>query len=81
MKAQQIAQTYIDNKIVPIPLNKSGDGKGVLIPNWQTIYFEAKDFNESNNFGTNIGLNNWIDIDLDSKNAVFFGAKFCLCEN
>ena len=76
MKAQQIAQTYIDKKMVPIPLNKSGDGKGVLIPNWQTIYFEAKDFNESNNFGTNIALNNWIDIDLDSKNAVFFGAKF-----
>ena len=76
MKAQQIAQTYIDKKMVPIPLNKSGDGKGVLIPNWQTIYFEAKYFNESNNFGTNIALNNWIDIDLDSKNAVFFGAKF-----
>ena len=76
MKAQQIAQTYIDNKIVPIPLNKSGDGKGCLILNWQNTYFEAKDFNESNNFGTNIALNNWIDIDLDSKNAVFFGAKF-----
>ena len=74
MKA--VAQQYIDQGIVVIPLSKKGDGKGAFVDEWQTKEFEAKDFGPDNNIGLNIGLSKKIDVDLDSQNAIYFGAKF-----
>ena len=74
MKA--VAQQYIDQGIVVIPLSKEGDGKGAFVDEWQTKEFEAKDFGPDNNIGLNIGLSKKIDVDLDSQNAIYFAAKF-----
>jgi hypothetical protein len=74
MKA--VAQEYINQGIVVIPLSKKGDGKGAFVDEWQTKEFEAKDFGPDNNIGLNIGLSKKIDVDLDSQNAIYFAAKF-----
>ena len=74
MKA--VAQQYIDQQLVVIPLSKAGDGKGTNLEKWQEIEFNADDFNDQNNIGLNIGLSKKRDVDLDSENAVYFGNKF-----
>jgi|TARA_B100000315_G_C14574077_1_gene587078 hypothetical protein len=73
---QAVAQQYIDQGIVVIPLSKKGDGKGVHINQWESKEFEAKDFGPENNIGWNIGLSKKRDLDCDSKNAVYFAPKF-----
>ena len=67
---KQVAQQLIDLNIVPIPLSKSGNGKGCFINKWETKPFEAKDFNSDNNIGINLGLSKKTDVDMDSKEAV-----------
>ena len=52
MKA--IAQQYIDQGIVVIPLSKEGDGKFPTIKDWDEIKFKADDFSPNNNIGWNI---------------------------
>ena len=74
---KEYAKKYIDMKVVPIPVSKVGDGKGVLLDNWQTIYFEENDFNENNNIGINLYLSKLKHCDWDSHNAALFGPKFC----
>ena len=76
MSIKAIAKTYIAMNIVPIPLDKSGSGKGTKIYDWQNTYFEEKDFNEDNNVGMNLALSKKIDLDLDSKEAAFYGHHF-----
>ena len=73
---KQIAQQLIDLNIVPIPLSKSGNGKGCFINKWETKPFEAKDFNSDNNIGINLGLSKKTDVDMDSKEAVYFAPMF-----
>ena len=74
MKAE--AQQLINIGIVPIPLSKSGDGKGCYIKEWEKKSFEAKDFNSNNNLGMNNGLSKKADGDWDSKEAVYFAPHF-----
>jgi hypothetical protein len=75
---EDAAKLYIANNMVPIPLNKSGDGKGTFITDWQTTHFDESDFNEDNNIGINIGLSNpkLIDGDMDSREAAFYALLF-----
>ena len=73
---KQVAQQLIDLNIVPIPLEKSGTGKGCFINEWETKPFEAKDFNSDNNIGINLGLSKKTDVDMDSKEAVYFAPMF-----
>ena len=73
---KQVAQQLIDLNIVPIPLSKSGNGKGCFINKWETKPFEAKDFNSDNNIGINLGLSKKTDVDMDSKEAVYFAPMF-----
>ena len=70
------AQKLINLNIVPIPLDKSGDGKGTFIDDWPNIKFTAKDFNDNNNVGINLTLSKKSDFDGDSKEATYFGPKF-----
>ena len=70
------AQQLIDNKIVPIPLSKEGDGKGCHINDWQNKEFGANKFSENNNLGMNLALSKKGDADMDSKEAVSFAPKF-----
>ena len=74
MKAE--AQQLIDNNIVPIPLSKSGDGKGCYFDDWQTTEFTANKFSENNNLGMNLALSKKADGDWDSKEAVYFAPHF-----
>ena len=75
MKAE--AQQLINLNIVPIPLDKTiKGGKGLKINGWETIDFTAKDFNNNNNIGINLGLSKKADADWDSKEAVYFASKF-----
>ena len=74
MKA--VAQKYIDQKIVPIPLDKSGDGKGCFIKDWQTTKFTAKPYSDNNNIGMNLAISKKADADWDSKESVYFAPKF-----
>ena len=78
MPIKSVAKLYIAMNMVPIPLNKSGDGKGTFINNWQTTHFDENDFNEDNNIGINIGLSNppLIDGDMDSREAAFYAQHF-----
>ena len=73
---KQVAQQLIDLNIVPIPLSKSGNGKGCFINKWETKPFEAKDFNSDNNIGINLGLSKKTDVDMDSTEAVYFAPMF-----
>tara|TARA_R100000008_G_scaffold84253_1_gene71207 strand:+ start:523 stop:2412 length:1890 start_codon:yes stop_codon:yes gene_type:complete len=73
---KQVAQQLIDLNIVPIPLEKSGDGKGCFIKQWETKPFKAKDFHDYNNIGMNLALSKKADADWDSKEAVYFASKF-----
>ena len=50
------AQQLINLNIVPIPLEKSGDGKGCFKNAWETKHFKAKDFHDHNNIGINLTL-------------------------
>ena len=70
------AQKLINLNIVPIPLSKEGDGKGLKIKKWQTTEFTAKDFNDNNNVGMNLALSKKADFDGDSKEANYFAPKF-----
>ena len=47
MKA--VAQEYINQDIVVIPLSKEGDGKGTNIKEWQEKEFKAERFFPDNN--------------------------------
>ena len=76
MSISSAAKVYIAMNIVPIPLNKSGDGKGTTISGWQNTFFEAKDFNDNNNIGINLGLSKKVDADMDSKEAAFYAKHF-----
>mgnify|MGYP003674705290 FL=1 len=78
MPIKSVAKLYIAMNMVPIPLNKSGDGKGTFINNWQTTHFDENDFNEDNNIGINIGLSNppLVDGDMDSREAAFYAQHF-----
>ena len=78
MPIKSVAKLYIAMNMVPIPLNKSGDGKGTFINNWQTTHFDESDFNEDNNIGINIGLSNppLVDGDMDSREAAFYAQHF-----
>jgi RecA-family ATPase len=76
MSIKSVAKTYIENNIVPIPLDKSGDGKGTRINGWQDTYFEANEFHDNNNVGWNLKLSKKVDGDMDSKEATFYAPYF-----
>ena len=73
---RNIAQEYINQKIVVIPLSKEGDGKGTNIKDWQKKEFEAERFSEDDNIGINLKLSKKADADWDSKESVYFAPKF-----
>ena len=70
------AQQLINLNIVPIPLEKSGDGKGCFKNAWETKRFKAKDFHDHNNIGINLTLSKKADADWDSKESVYFAPYF-----
>ena len=70
------AQQLINLNIVPIPLEKSGDGKGCFKNAWETKHFKAKDFHDHNNIGINLTLSKKADADWDSKESVYFAPYF-----
>ena len=74
MKA--VAQEYINQNIVVIPLSKEGDGKGTNIKVWQEKEFKAERFFPDNNIGMNLKLSKKSDADWDSKESVYFAPKF-----
>ena len=76
MMINEEAQKLINLNIVPIPLSKEGDGKGLNIKKWQTTKFTAKDFNDNNNVGMNLALSKKSDFDGDSNEANYFAPKF-----
>jgi len=73
---KEVAQELINLNIIPIPLDKSGDGKGLKIKGWEEKEFTAEDFNDNNNVGMNLGLSKKADADMDSREAVYFAPKF-----
>ena len=74
MKA--VAQEYINQNIVVIPLSKEGDGKGTNIKEWEKKKFKAERFFPDNNIGMNLKLSKKSHGDWDSKEAVYFAPKF-----
>ena len=74
MKA--VAQEYINQNIVVIPLSKEGDGKGTKIKDWQNLKFGVERFGSENNIGMNLKLSKKGEGDMDSKESVYFAPKF-----
>ena len=58
MKA--VAQKYIVQVYQPLPLDKSGDGKGICEEGWKTREYTANRYSENNNIGLNLKLSKLI---------------------
>ena len=73
------AQKYLDSNFQPLPLDKSGDGKGIFEDGWKTKEFNANHFSDKNNIGLNLNpptKQKLSNVDPDSDNARYFCQKF-----